>query len=77
MLDWILDQTGLNAPKLWVPSAELNCVVARRDLGQVISDEIMASSQTAMFTMQTDRWNRAELEARLVEEEDAKKKEKK
>jgi len=70
VLDYILDQTGVNAPALWEPSSKINYNVSRRDLGKEIETEIMRANLSGYFTLLQDRFNASEIERIEVEKEE-------
>lgn len=75
-LFWILDQTGLNAPKLWTPSApDAGLRLALRDLGKKIEDEMTLANEPAFFDLQRAFRVRAMEERLELENEERKLKE--
>lgn len=75
VLDYILDRSGVNAPVLWEPSARINYVVARRDFGMEIVEDLAKANFSGYLTMLQDRWNRAELAADAHKKHESDKKE--
>jgi phage baseplate assembly protein W len=74
VMDFLVDRSGVHSPSLWEPSARLNYVVARRDFGMEVVEELVKANSSAWFTMLTDRFTRAEAEQRLIEAEEKKEK---
>lgn len=70
VLDFILNLSGKNASKLWVPGAELSAVVARRDYGQDIEDEIFAADKHGAKLMREERYHEAEIEEAKQQEDE-------
>lgn len=70
VLDFFLNLSGKNASKLWVPGAELSAVVARRDYGQEIEDEIFAADGYGAKLMREERYHEAELELAKQQEDE-------
>ena len=62
VLDFILDQTGMNELTLYRHGAEINAVVARRDLGCSLERMIFTADPQGGRVMREERYAAADLE---------------
>jgi hypothetical protein len=66
-LGYVVDQTGLMAPELWVSGVELNRAVAVRDFGAQLVHDLYRANPEACTEFHRDAWRRASEMLRDIE----------